>query len=54
MYEQAEQKHYHDQHARERQFVEGQEVMVRNFRPGPDWIQARISQTRTTDIYGNC
>ena len=32
---QAQQKYHHDLHARERDFVEGQKVMVRNFRPGP-------------------
>ena len=32
---QAEQKQQHDQHVKERQFSDGQPVMVRNLRPGP-------------------
>ena len=33
---QAMQKQYHDRHVRQREIAIGQDVMVRNFRPGPN------------------
>ena len=41
---QAEQVTHHDQHAKQRSFQIGQKVMVKNMRPGPDWIPAVIAQ----------
>ena len=41
---QAEQVTHHDQHAKQRSFQVGQRVMVKNMRPGPDWIPAVIAQ----------
>ena len=41
---QAEQVTPHDQHAKQRSFEVGQHVMVKNMRPGPDWIPAVIAQ----------
>ena len=35
---QADQKQQHDQHVRLREFTIGQQVMVRNMRPGPSWV----------------
>ena len=40
---QAKQKQQHDQHAQHREFVIGQRVMTRNYRPGPDWISGTIT-----------
>ena len=34
----------HDQHAKQRSFQVGQNVMVKNMRPGSDWIPAVIAQ----------
>ena len=39
---QADQKQLHDQRAKQRKFVSGQQVMVRNLRPGSAWIQGVI------------
>ena len=39
---QADQKVSHDQHSRDREFMIGQRVMVRNLRPGPTWIPGTI------------
>ena len=39
---QANQKESHDQHSRDRKFMIGQKVMVRNLRPGPTWIPGTI------------
>ena len=39
---QASQKEKHDRHAREREFHVGQQVMVRNLRPGPAWVPGTI------------
>ena len=39
---QAQQKKDHDHHSRFRQFSVNQRVMVKNFRPGPDWIPAMV------------
>ena len=35
---------HHDQHAKQQSFQIGQKVMVKNTRPGPDWIPAVIAQ----------
>ena len=35
---QAQQKFGHDKHAHPRELENGQNVMARNFRPGPDWV----------------
>ena len=34
----------HDQHAKERQFIVGQQVMVRNLRPGDKWVPGVITK----------
>ena len=39
---QAQQKEDYDRHAHERELETGQTVMARNFRPGPDWVQATV------------
>ena len=39
---QAEQMVSHDQHSRNREFMIGERVMVRNLRPGPTWIPGTI------------
>ena len=41
---QANQVVQHDQHAKERQFIVGQQVMVRNLRPGHKWISGVITK----------
>ena len=41
---QIQQKHSHDGKAILRQFVEGQRVLVRNYRAGPKWITAIVRQ----------
>ena len=40
---QASQKHYHDKHTQGREFVVGQRVMVKNFRPGPTYVAGTIT-----------
>ena len=40
---QAMQKHHHDRHVRQREFVIGQKVMVRNFRLGPTYAVGTIT-----------
>ena len=40
--QQATQKAYHDQHSRERDLWSGQRVLVRNYRPGVDWIPGTV------------
>ena len=35
---QSMQKSQHDRHAKDREFIVGERVMVRNLRPGPKWI----------------
>ena len=40
---QATQKHYHDKHTQGREFVVGQRVMVKNFRPGPTYVAGTIT-----------
>ena len=42
MNRQADQKVAHDRHSRDREFMVGQRVMVRNLRPGPSWIPGTI------------
>ena len=43
---QAVQKAHHDAHSHERSWEIGQQVMVKNMRPGPLWVPGRIiSQT---------
>jgi hypothetical protein len=39
---QAKQSQHHDQHAKSRKFNVGQQVMARNYGPGPKWIPAVI------------
>ena len=41
---QADQKQQHDQLVRLREFTIRQQVMVRNMRPGPSWVQGEIKQ----------
>lgn len=41
---QYEQKKYHDQHARERNFSVNQEVMVRNWREGTKWVRGTVQR----------
>lgn len=41
--QQAHQKLIHDKHARGREFVVGQKVMVRNLLNGPKWVSVVIS-----------
>ena len=41
---QADQVVQHDQHAKERQFIVGQQVMVRNLRPGDKWVPGVITK----------
>ena len=36
------QKKFHDRHTQERNFECGQEVMVRNWREGPKWVQGTV------------
>ena len=43
---QAEQKSSHDRHAKTREWFVGQRVMVRNARPGPNWVPATILEVR--------
>ena len=40
------QKRHHDRHAHERNFMVGQRVTVRNYRPGPAWIPGTITQAQ--------
>ena len=44
--QQAHQKLIHDKHARGREFVVGQNVMVRNLLNGPKWVSGVISERR--------
>eukprot|EP00731_Ephydatia_muelleri_P002089 Em0001g2089a len=44
--QQAHQKLIHDKHARGREFVVGQNVMVRNLLNGPKWVSGVISEQR--------
>lgn len=39
---QSQQKTDHDRHAQSRQFSIGQSVMVKNLRPGPNWLPAVV------------
>ena len=39
---QATQKTMHDQRARSRAWIAGDRVMVRNLRPGPDWVSGTV------------
>lgn len=41
---QASQKQQHDTHSQTREFFIGQEVMVKNLRPGPAWIPGTVVQ----------
>ena len=55
---QAKQKDRHDLHARLREFIIGEKVMVRNMRPGPNWIPGEIIQkvgpvTYLVDTHGD-
>ena len=38
LYNQSMQKSQHDRHAKDREFVVGEQVMVCNLRPGPKWV----------------
>ena len=54
---QAMQKQYHDRHVRQREFAIGQDVMVRNFRPGPNYLAGTITErvgplTYTVNVNG--
>ena len=40
---QAQQKRRHDQHARARDFILGQRVLVQNYRQGPRWVPGTIT-----------
>ena len=42
MSQQAAQKSQHDQHSRARELCVGQRVLIRNSRPGEDWIPSAI------------
>ena len=33
----------HDRHARTREFTIGDPVVARNYRPGPDWVSAKVN-----------
>ena len=46
MANQSRQKANHDQHARTRQFAEGDTVYVRNFASGPKWLPGVVTATR--------
>ncbi len=48
---QATQKMHHDRHSRQRDFFVGQRVMVRNLRPGPQWIPGTIIERRGPVTY---
>ena len=39
---QAQQKETHDQHAKAREFMVGESVSAKNFRPGPDWLPVTL------------
>ena len=39
---QSQQKADHDRHARTREFTVGDPVLARNYRPGPDWVPAKV------------
>ncbi len=42
--QQANQKSQHDQRAKTREFIVGQEVMTRNLRPGPKYVTGVVVQ----------
>lgn len=46
MEKQAQQKDHHDSHAKFREWHEGQRVMVRNLRPGSEWVPGVIVERR--------
>ena len=44
--QQASQKAHHDQHSRARELCVGQRVLVRNYRPGENWIPGTVVDRR--------
>ena len=49
--QQATQKSQHDQHSRARELCVGQRVLVRNYRPGEDWIPGTVVDRRGPHSY---
>ena len=48
---QAAQKKFYDQHTQERNFEPGQEVMVRNWQPGPKYVHGTVLQKLSAVTY---
>ena len=51
MSQQAAQKSQHDQHSRARELCVGQRVLIRNYRPGEDWVPGVIVERRDPHSY---
>ena len=51
MSQQAAQKCQHDRHSRARELCVGQRVLIRNYRPGKDWIPGVITERRGPHSY---
>ena len=51
MSQQAAQKCQHDRHSRARELCVGQRVLIRNYRPGEDWIPGVITERRGPHSY---
>ena len=51
MSHQAAQKSQHDQHSRARELCVGQRVLVRNYRPGEDWIPGAVIERQGPHSY---
>ena len=51
MSQQAAQKSQHDQHSRARELCVGQRVLIRNYRPGEDWVPGVIVERRGPHSY---
>ena len=51
MSQQAAQKSQHDQHSRARELCVGQRVLIKNYRPGEDWVPGVIVERRGPHSY---
>jgi len=47
---QSKQKELHDTHSKERQFVVGDTVLVRNYAPGDKWLPGTVA-TRESEVH---
>ena len=51
MSDQATQKSQHDQQSRTRELCVGQRMLIRNYKPGKDWIPGAIIEKRCPHSY---